>query len=265
MHLLNFTAEIYKFFAEPDEKEYGRSSQFLWWGDDPQSFAEYLDDHNGDIEDANEALGTFTNMLSMLIDKFVDIGKVITENEAPLKVFEGGPASQIYNYMLGAMNSVTLMIRMLITESYLDLFDNIEDEEDDITDGIDSIMNIVENFLNRTVSISKLYRQLRRFDLTDIVPVIRSFNSCVQALSKIGESDSNDKFFNINIPKIDSNSVSKEIKNFSDSLEQIIYAAEYSEEVGEEGYNILRDGILKIYEATESIVENKHFSNHVKD
>ena len=48
------------------------------------------------------------------------------------------------------------MIRLLIAEDKLDLFEEIEDNEDDIIDGIKSTTNICKTMLDGVLDIKKL-------------------------------------------------------------------------------------------------------------
>ena len=90
--LLTFTVDIYRLFVSEDSSMATTGTVSHWYGDEKNvkmSFAEYLDEHNGDVEDANEALETFTSLLSKMLENYVDIGKLVNENIDSLKIFEG--------------------------------------------------------------------------------------------------------------------------------------------------------------------------------
>ena len=240
-----------------------------WWRSDTvekMSFAEYLDEHNGDVEDANDALGTFTSMLSKMLEKYADIGKLVNDNKDSLKLFEGGYNSDIYKYLNDSMSSVSAMVRLLTGEDKLDLFEQIEDNEDDIIDGIKSTTNICETMLEGVLDLKKLFDEISGFNLYMMIPMINSFDSCVQALSKIGkQGEENTGNIKLSLPAIDAAVLSAQIAMYSTALDMIIKVNEHAKEAGEEGYNILRDGILKVYAATQQIEDNKIFKQHVKD
>jgi len=266
--LLTFTVEIYRLFVSEDSSMATTGKVSHWWRSDTvekMSFAEYLDEHNGDVEDANDALGTFTGMLSKMLDKYVDIGKIINDNKDALKVFEGGYNSDIYRYLNDSMSSITSMIRLLIAEDKLDLFEEIEDNEDDIIDGIKSTTNICKTMLDGVLDIKKLFDEISGFNMLLMVPMITSFDACVQALSKIGkQGEEAVGSIKLSLPTIDASMLSAQIAMYSAALDMIIKVNEHAKEAGEEGYNVLRDGILKIYAATQQIEDNEIFKQHVK-
>ena len=267
--LLTFTVEIYRLFVSEDSSMATTGKVSHWWRSDTvekMSFAEYLDEHNGDVEDANDALGTFTSMLSKMLEKYADIGKLVNDNKDSLKLFEGGYNSDIYKYLNDSMSSVSAMVRLLTGEDKLDLFEQIEDNEDDIIDGIKSTTNICETMLEGVLDLKKLFDEISGFNLYMMIPMINSFDSCVQALSKIGkQGEENTGNIKLSLPAIDAAVLSAQIAMYSTALDMIIKVNEHAKEAGEEGYNILRDGILKVYAATQQIEDNKIFKQHVKD
>ena len=267
--LLTFTVEIYRLFVSEDSSMATTGKVSHWWRSDTvekMSFAEYLNEHNGDVEDANDALGTFTSMLSKMLEKYANIGKLVNDNKDSLKLFEGGYDSDIYKYLNDSMSSVSAMVRLLTGEDKLDLFEQIEDDEDDIIDGIKSTTNICETMLEGVLDLKKLFDKISEFNLYMMIPMINSFDSCVQALSKIGkQGEENTGNIKLSLPAIDAAMLGSQIAMYSTALDMIIKVNEYAKEAGEEGYNILRDGILKVYAATQQIEENGIFKQHVKE
>ena len=262
--ILKFTVDIYKLFAAPDEDSYGTG----FWGGS-LSFAEYLDKNIDDIEDANEALETFTKMLSKMISNYSKIGKIVLDNQKSLAIFKSGKdgvQSPIYKYLDSSLITVSSIIKLLSDKNKLDLFEEIEDNEKDITKGIKSTSNICITLLNNILKTKKLFDSVGDFKLTKLIPVIRSFNSCIKELNSIGKQsvDINNKF-NISLPDIDARLVYDKIKTYSLALNTILKIAEYSKNIGEEGYNTLRDGILTLSAVTEKIHESEHFKNHTND
>ena len=266
--LLTFTIEIYRLFVSEDSSMSTTGKVSHWWRSDTvekMSFAEYLNEHNGDVEDANDALGTFTGMLSKILSKYINIGKIINGNKDALKIFEGGYNSDIYKYLNNSMTSIASMIRLLIAEDKLDLFEDIKDKEDEIIRGVKSTTNICKVMLDGVVNIKKAFDEISGFNILSMLPMIMSFNACVQSLSKIGQQEETALgSVNLSLPTIDAALLSAEITMYSAALDMIIKINERAKEAGEEGYNVLRDGILKIYAATQQIEDNKVFSQHVK-
>ena len=119
--------------------------------------------------------------------------------------------------------------------------------------------------LDGVVNIKKAFDEISGFNILSMLPMIMSFNACVQSLSKIGQQEETALgSVNLSLPTIDAALLSAEITMYSAALDMIIKINERAKEAGEEGYNVLRDGILKIYAATQQIEDNKVFSQHVK-
>ena len=264
--LLGFTVDIYRLFVSEDSSMATTGKVSHWWRSDTTeklSFAEYLDEHNRDVKEANDALGTFTNMISSILDSYSKIGKTINNNQDNLKVFAGGENSQVYKYLNDSMISVSAIIRLLINEDRLDLFDKIDDKEDDILKGVKSTINICNTLLSGVLNMKKIFDEISSFNILQMIPMITSFNKCVNALSKIGTEESNN--IKISLPVVDAEILSSQIYKYASALELIIKINERAKAAGEEGFNVLRDGILKIYSVTSSIENLTPFKNHTDD
>ena len=264
--LLGFTVDIYRLFVSEDSSMATTGKVSHWWRSDTTeklSFAEYLDEHNGDVKEANDALGTFTNMISSILDSYSEIGKTINDNQNNLKVFAGGENSQVYKYLNDSMTSVSAIIGLLINEDRLDLFDKIDDKEDDILKGVKSTVNICNTLLSGVLNMKKIFDEISSFNILQMIPMITSFNKCVNALSKIGTEESNS--IKISLPVVDAEILSSQIYKYASALELIIKINERAKAAGEEGFNVLRDGILKIYSVTSSIENLTPFKNHTDD
>ena len=264
--LLGFTVDIYRLFVSEDSSMATTGKVSHWWRSDTTeklSFAEYLDEHNGDVKEANDALGTFTDMISSILDSYSEIGKTINDNQNNLKVFAGGKNSQVYKYLNDSMISVSAIIRLLINEDRLDLFDKIDDNEKNILKGVKSTINICNTLLSGVLNMKKIFGEISGFNILQMIPMITSFNKCVNALSKIGTEESNN--IKISLPVVDAEILSSQIYKYASALELIIKINERAKAAGEEGFNILRDGILKIYSVTSSIENLTSFKNHTDD
>ena len=263
--LLTFTADIYKLFVSENSSTATDGIVKHWYGNTREklSFAEYLNEHNEDVEDANDALGTFTDMISSILDNYSKIGKTITDNQDNLKVFVGGKNSQVYKYLHGSMTSVSAIIRLLIAEDKLKLYDKIDDKEDDILKGVKSTTNICNTLLRGLLNMKKTFNEISDFNILMMIPTIISFNECVKALSKIGTEDHNS--VKISLPLVDAEMLSNQINKYASALELIIKVNERAKAAGEDGFNVLRDGILNIYSVTASIENITPFKNHADD
>ena len=238
--LLTFTANIYKLFVSENSSTATEGTVKHWYGNTREklSFAEYLNKHNEDVEDANDALGTFTDMISSILDNYSKIGKTINDHQDNLKVFAGGKNSQVYKYLHGSMTSVSAIIESLSSEDKLKLFEKINNKEKDILKGVKSSINICNTLLNGLLTIKKTFNEI----------------------SKIG-SEAN----NSSLSLVDNEKLSNQINKYASALELIIKVNERAKAAGEEGFNVLRDGILNIYSVTSSIENITPFKNHADD
>ena len=238
--LLTFTADIYKLFVSENSSTATEETIKHWYGNTREklSFAEYLNEHNEDVEDANDALGTFTDMISSILDNYSKIGKTINDHQDNLKVFVGGKNSQVYKYLHGSMTSVSAIIESLSSEDKLKLFEKINNKEKDILKGVKSSINICNTLLNGLLTIKKTFNEI----------------------SKIG-SEAN----NSSLSLVDNEKLSNQINKYASSLELIIKVNERAKAAGEDGFNVLRDGILNIYSVTSSIENLTPFKNHADD
>ena len=238
--LLTFTADIYKLFVSENSSTATEGTVKHWYGNTREklSFAEYLNKHNEDVEDANDALGTFTDMISSILDNYSKIGKTINDHQDNLKVFVGGKNSQVYKYLHGSMTSVSAIIESLSSEDKLKLFEKINNKEKDILKGVKSSINICNTLLKGLLTIKKTFNEI----------------------SKIG-SEAN----NSSLSLVDNEKLSNQINKYASALELIIKVNERAKAAGEEGFNVLRDGILNIYSVTSSIENITPFKNHADD
>ena len=238
--LLTFTADIYKLFVSENSSTATEETIKHWYGNTREklSFAEYLNEHNEDVEDANDALGTFTDMISSILDNYSKIGKTINDHQDNLKVFVGGKNSQVYKYLYGSMTSVSAIIESLSSEDKLKLFEKINNKEKDILKGVKSSINICNTLLNGLLTLKKTFNEI----------------------SKIG-SEAN----NSSLSLVDNEKLSNQINKYASALELIIKVNERAKAAGEDGFNVLRDGILNIYSVTSSIENITPFKNHADD
>ena len=238
--LLTFTADIYKLFVSENSSTATEETIKHWYGNTREklSFAEYLNEHNEDVEDANDALGTFTDMISSILDNYSKIGKTINDHQDNLKVFVGGKNSQVYKYLHGSMISVSAIIESLSSEDKLKLFEKINNKEKDILKGVKSSINICNTLLNGLLTLKKTFNEI----------------------SKVGSEDHNSS-----LSLVDNEKLSNQINKYASVLELIIKVNERAKAAGEEGFNVLRDGILNIYSVTSSIENLTPFKNHADD
>ena len=270
--LLKFTVDIYKLFASDssDTAIQGTTRSRWYWFDEENvnmSFAEYLNEHNGEIEDAAEALETFGKLLKeKIVDNFVSIGKIFNDNKEALNVFSGGLTSPIYVYLNTCLRTISGITQLLTTENQKVLYENLDDNKKDIKNGFDDAFGIIDNLLKHLVTSQKLYKQIADFDLSSLNPIIKSFNECIRQLHSIGVYVNEDgSIIGMEITDIESKTLNQKIENYSNALKKIVEIAEQSEQIGPNGYNILKDGIIKVYLATMSIVKTDTFAKHVKD
>ena len=238
--LLTFTANIYKLFVSENSSTATEGTVKHWYGNTREklSFAEYLNKHNEDVEDANDALGTFTDMISSILDNYSKIGKTITDHQDNLKVFVGGKNSQVYKYLHGSMTSVSAIIESLSSEDKLKLFEKINNKEKDILKGVKSSINICNTLLNGLLTMKKTFNEI----------------------SKVGAEANNSS-----LSLVDNEKLSNQINKYASALELIIKVNERAKAAGEDGFNVLRDGILNIYSVTSSIENLTPFKNHADD
>ena len=238
--LLTFTANIYKLFVSENSSTATEGTVKHWYGNTREklSFAEYLNKHNEDVEDANDALGTFADMISSILDNYSKIGKTINDHQDNLNVFVGGKNSQVYKYLHGSMISVSAIIESLSSEDKLKLFEKINNKEKDILKGVKSSINICNTLLNGLLTLKKTFNEI----------------------SKVRAEDHNSS-----LSLVDNEKLSNQINKYASSLELIIKVNERAKAAGEDGFNVLRDGILNIYSVTSSIENLTPFKNHADD
>ncbi len=301
------------------------------------SIVEYINNHIDDIEDAADAIDDMKDSVSKLINALKAISSEYEKNQKELEVFSTGVNSKLYINLDDSLKVLTSLIGTLVNDKTLDLFDDIEDEEEDIIDGLTSITNVckyllndiakLENIYNKlgnpslniygfvnkfTPSIQKLisnlinkkmldlfedleddykdiikgiknvsdicntfltqlntlqslYETVSQFNIEDLIPMITQFNNCINALKTIGNNSEDDMNGGLQsvFTALDAVSMSKSIEEYSLALDMLIAINEHAQEAGEEGYNILRDGILKVYGATQQIEDNGIFKQHV--
>ena len=177
-------------------------------------------------------------MISSILDNYSKIGKTINDHQDNLKVFVGGKNSQVYKYLHGSMTSVSAIIESLSSEDKLKLFEKINNKEKDILKGVKSSINICNTLLNGLLTLKKTFNEI----------------------SKIG-SEAN----NSSLSLVDNEKLSNQINKYASALELIIKVNERAKAAGEEGFNVLRDGILNIYSVTSSIENITPFKNHADD
>ena len=238
--LLGFTADIYRLFVSENSSMATEGTVKHWYGNTREklSFAEYLNKHNEDVEDANDALGTFVDMISSILDNYSKIGKTINDHQDNLNVFVGGKNSQVYKYLHGSMVSVSAIIESLSSEDKLKLFEKINNKEKDILKGVKSSINICNTLLNGLLTLKKTFNEI----------------------SKVRAEDHNSS-----LSLVDNEKLSNQINKYASSLELIIKVNERAKAAGEDGFNVLRDGILNIYSVTSSIENLTPFKNHADD
>lgn len=272
-NIIEFTKDIVDLFlATKKDKNgksvYGSAGGFIGIGDHDASFAEYLNKNNKALKGANTALNTLITTLQSIFDKYATLGKQFMENEAALNLFTYGNGidasySPIYQYLKQAIDVIAVMIDLFTAEENIEKFKLLISEKPQIDNNISALENILTSLFKSIGKIKPEYEALSEFNFNNIIPLIQSFNNCVDVLTKI-RNRSNESFV-LNIPRIDNNTLPEDIKNYSDSLLIISKAAENASEISEEGFNVLRDGILNIYTTTEQITDNKHFTKLVKD
>ena len=238
--LLGFTAAIYRLFVSENSSMATEGTVKHWYGNTREklSFAEYLNKHNEDVEDANDALGTFVDMISNILDNYSKIGKTINDHQDNLNVFVGGKNSQVYKYLHGSMTSVSAIIESLSSEDKLKLFEKINNKEKDILKGVKSSINICNTLINGLLTLKKTFNEI----------------------SKVRAEDNNSS-----LSLVDNEKLSNQINKYASSLELIIKVNERAKAAGEDGFNVLRDGILNIYSVTSSIENLTPFKNHADD
>lgn len=257
--LLNFTIDIYKLFAKPNGEEYGEGGGFLGFGTHDQNFAEFLNEHNPEIKEAGNSITDFTNLLSTIITNFAKMGKMFDKSLKDIAVF-----GIIVPYVSITMTSINNIIKLLTSDNLINLFKSINDKQNLIIKGENSTFAALNTMLVHMVATKSLFESLGGFDLNKMIAIIQSFNNCVLELQKIGKPNENEQIsFGLKFTT-NSDELIKEINSYMRVIKLYVAISEYAKNVGEEGYNVLRDGILKVYAATQQIEDNGIFKQHVK-
>lgn len=278
--LLEFTSNIFTLFIANDPKysklvkKHQTRTRWYWFDkkDVNMSFAEYLDEHNKDIEKANESLTKFTKLLTDLVTKFKDIGKTFIENKQALGIFvptSTPPAnnSEIYKYLLNSMRTVIDIMVLLTNNKYEQWYDYLNDNSEKLKEGLSNSITLIDTLLNGLAGFKDNYDKIKGFKLGDsITPFITDFQSAIDALVNTNIDENNNTVFKLKLPVLDEN-LKSNLETYVKSLNDIINVAVNAVEKREsrEGYNVLKDGILTIYSATSKVTSTTNFKNHAAD
>ena len=262
VNLLNFTSNIALLFLTPDEAKYGKTTDYWLWGGNAMSFAEFLDDTHGDVEDADKALETFTKTLSKLLTNVGNLGITYKQN------FTGiNQLGNVYKGVRKAMYHIRDIVNYLSADFNKEFYESLRSSKRQINDGLEASTTIINNLLQPLESIKENFEKINTFDLSQLKTLISNFTECILTLKNMNTALSttgNEGLQDI-ASQIDATKVTDDLNLYADVIERIIKIAEYAANTGEEGYNVLRDGILKLYFTTSIIEENENFKHHTDD
>ena len=265
--LMTFVSELFMLFAGENSKlaTTGRIRHTFWFDekDVKMSFAQYVAENADIVEEANEALNKFAGIFQPLIENFGKLGKVVNDNKNNLSIFMGGGQSKICVYISHTLSAIYNIVKLFANENRLKLYESVEDNANDLIKGIKTITSICVSLLNGVTNVKNAFKRTDDFKFNELVEIIKSFNLCIEEIRKIKFDD--DTIGSGNMTLFESNSLDAKIKAYANALDMLITINNKSATVGSEGYNVLKDGILTIYSATQQIEEQETFKQHVKE
>ena len=264
--LMTFVSELFMLFAGENSKLSTSGRIRHWYGDEKNvqmSFAQYVAENADIVEEANEALNKFAGIFQPLIENFGKLGKVVNDNKNNLSIFMGGGQSKICVYISHTLSAIYNIVKLFANENRLKLYESVEDNANDLIKGINTITSICVSLLNGVANVKNAFDRTNDFKFNELFEIIKSFNLCIKEIHKIKFDD--DIIGSNRMTLFESNSLDAKIKAYEKALDIILKIGKDTETIKEENFNVLRDGILKIYGATNSITSTYGFLNHVKD
>jgi len=221
-----------------------------------EELLDLLDDIEDEDSDIIDGLTSIHKICKFILNSQAALG--IQYNKVGKSMFN------IYGFINKFTPSIKKLISSLIDKNMLDLFDELDDNYRDIFRGINQTSSIYNMLMVQMTTMQSLYEAVSQFNIEDLIPLVSQFNNCIEALHSIGKTneESIGNGLNSMFSSFNASEVSKTIKEYSSALELILAINERSKEAGEEGYNVLRDGILKLYSATQQIENNGLFKQH---
>ena len=222
-------------------------------------------------EDLTSKIDTMKTNIQSAIGSILEVFKIFTNTKDT-----GIQKEAVKSGLRGFVNDLSTFVggSGKVFETNGSIAQYINDNIDEITDAgdaIEKITSIISSIISSLSKVGAANDNLKKYkDLFDSSPTSSTslsniFKSIMIQLTGIhgsitaqfGEVDLDDR-----IKK--TKQLNELIGLYVDNLNSIVKLSKYAEENGDEGYNVLRDGILKIYEATSQITSVNLFGQHSK-
>ena len=221
------------------------------------------------IKDNTELLNSYKPQLTTLNDVIEDVlkkgSKILEAGNEYLKIASVGNMNLLMIKFSTMMSYYQEVLDSMLTEPFIKSLAKMRQEDKNLK-YIKKLNDYVQALYDTILYMSSIVSAYQEVDSKKIKSMVTNFNAAVNELYNIGGnvdiSDANNGLMQVGA-QIAIMSVKEQIiKRFMNSLERIVKSAEYANDIGIGSFNVLRDGILKIYGATTNIRENKPFNQH---
>ena len=228
--------------------------------------SEYIEDNTELLNNYKTQLATANNVIEDVLEKG---SKILEAGGEYLKIASAVNMNLLMVKFSSMMSYYQEALNQMLTEPFLASLAKMRQEDKNLK-YIKKLNEYVELLYSTMLNINKFIEDYKSVDDTALENIVGNFNNAVRLLYNLGGQLSGDDS-DITNANIISNveaqievieNKEKIIKLFTRSLERIVQTAQYANDIGIGSFNVLRDGILKIYGATAKITENKPFNQH---
>lgn len=224
--------------------------------------SEYIEDNTELLNSYKPQLNTLNNVIE---DVFKQGSKILEAGREYLKIASAVNMNLLMVKFSSMMSYYQEALNQMLTEPFIKSLAKMRQEDKNLK-YIKKLNDYVQTLYDTILYMSSIVSAYQEVDSKKIKSMVTNFNAAVNELYNIGGnvdiSDANNGLMQVGA-QIAIMSVKEQIiKRFMNSLERIVKSAEYANDIGIGSFNVLRDGILRIYGATEKIKENKPFNQH---
>lgn len=223
---------------------------------------EYIDDNAELLNSYKTQLNTLNNVIEDVLKKG---SKILEAGREYLKIANAVNMNLLMVKFSSMMSYYQEALNQMLAEPFIKSLAKMRQEDRNLK-YIKKLNAYVELLYSTILNINKFVEDYKNIDTANLKIMVNNFNDAVNELYNIGGnvdiSNANNGLMQVGA-QIAIMSVKEQIiKQFMNSLERIVKSAEYANDIGIDSFNVLRDGIIRVYSATEKIKENKPFNQH---
>ena len=224
--------------------------------------SEYIEDNTELLNNYKTQLNTLNNVIEDVLKKG---SKILEAGREYLKIANAVNMNLLMVKFSSMMSYYQEALNQMLAEPFIKSLAKMRQEDRNLK-YIKKLNAYVELLYSTILNINKFVEDYKNIDTANLKIMVNNFNDAVNELYNIGGnvdiSDANNGLNQVGA-QIAIMSVKEQIiKQFMNSLERIVKSAEYANDIGIDSFNVLRDGIIRVYSATEKIKENKPFNQH---